>query len=172
MPKATSIIIKDNETHRNMVHGSHNGVRFDLPVGKEIEVNEGVLAALGDSGISFSTVEGAGEGSSASSTEVLPGTAYDESGPLLVGVDGEPRTLSQVTDPDATDAGKTQAVNVVKDKGNVGATVTDRGLAGGAGAANMPLTSPRDDASPGIVPPSQEEAKKAEKKTDGGKAKK
>lgn len=161
MPELTKIIIAA-ESHRNAVHGAHNGVRYDLPVGKEIEVNEGVLGVLADSGVSFNRVEGEGEGSPASSTtEVLPGTAYDEGVPNI-GAGGEPRTLSQTTDPDATDAGKTQAVNVVEGEGNVGATASERGLLGGGGdAPQVPLTSPRDDADAGVVPPSPEEAKKA-----------
>lgn len=100
---ATIKIEKDNATHRGVVRGAHNGKKFELPVGKEIEVTEGQLNALRDSRVDFTTVsplagEDADEGSSASST--VTGTAFraetnDEENKALDSGDAE---LSQRTD--------------------------------------------------------------------------
>jgi hypothetical protein len=75
--KTATVHITD-DTHRNFVEGAHNGVRFKVPVGKDVQVNEGAFTALKDSGVKMNVIEplpgeAVDEGSSAAST--LEGTA-------------------------------------------------------------------------------------------------
>ena len=136
MSKATTIHIS-NTTHSGNIDGAHNGVRFSVPVGQDVAVNEGTLTALQDSGVDLRVVSpsggAAGEGSPAASTTVI-GTATRDvpanTGTDLVGndADAKPVTLSQLVDKDVTDASKTQAANAdTSDKGT-GITTAQRGL--------------------------------------------
>lgn len=100
---ATIKIEKDNPSHRGVVRGAVNGQRFELEVGKEVQVTRAQMAALKDSRVEFTTVtpfagEDADEGSSASST--VTGTAIRAEPPERVneGLAQGDHELSQRTD--------------------------------------------------------------------------
>lgn len=104
----TTIKIEKGGTsgRRGFVDVGVNGQISRLKVGEEIPVNEGVLNALSDSGVTFSTIKpldgaAAGEGSPAADS-TIGGTAFrgEEEPPKSVKPDGEPAELRQVTDDD------------------------------------------------------------------------
>jgi hypothetical protein len=165
--KTATVHITD-DTHRNFVEGAHNGVRFKVPVGKDVQVNEGAFTALKDSGVKMNVIEplpgeAVDEGSSAAST--LEGTAIRLGGGADNNItpEGEPAELSQR--PDAR-------TNEQKEKLQL-ANVTDpeQGATGGsAGARGLPVdTSAAKTAKAPAKTAAKAPAKKAAAKKAAGK---
>ncbi|MGH6783600.1 MAG: hypothetical protein ACREBP_03150 [Sphingomicrobium sp.] len=106
----TATINISKEKHGGTVRGAINGQKFELPVGKDVQVTEGQLNALRDSHVEFTTVTplagaGADEGSSASAELQGTATRLEPAAPKL-DAEGKPIAapeLRQITDKELTD---------------------------------------------------------------------